>query len=296
MPVIRPRRSVLYMPGSNARALEKAKGLSADGIIIDLEDAVAPEAKESAREQALAAVRARGYGAREVVIRVNGLTTQWGEADLKAAASSGADAVLLPKVQSRADLQTARAILGAHGAKPTLALWSMMETPLAMLNAAEIAAAGPADAHPLTVFVMGTNDLAKETRASLGGGRIGMLAWLSTCIAAGRAHGIDVIDGVFNGIGDEIGFRAECEHGRLLGMDGKTLIHPNQIAPCNEIFSPAADEVIWARTIIAAFALPENAGKGVITVEGRMAEIMHAEMARRTVAIADAIAARQNTP
>ena len=290
MSAIRPRRSVLYMPGSNARALEKARGLAADGIIIDLEDAVAPDAKDAARDQALAAVKGGGYGRREVVIRANGLGTPWGEADLKAAAASGADAVLLPKVQSPGDLQSARAVLAASGARADLALWAMMETPLAILNAAEIAAAGPIDPFPLTVFVMGTNDLAKETRASLDGGRAGMLSWLSTCIAAGRAYGIEVLDGVFNSIGDEAGLRAECEQGRLSGMDGKTFVHPSQIAPCNAAFSPAAEEVAWAHKIIAAFALPENAGKGVIMVEGRMAEIMHADMARRTVGIAEAIA------
>jgi citrate lyase subunit beta / citryl-CoA lyase len=290
MTAIRPRRSVLYMPGANARALEKAKTLRPDGIIIDLEDAVAPDAKAAARDQAVAAVAAGGYGRREVVIRANGLGTPWGEADLKAAAGSGADAVLLPKVQSPDDLSAARAVLSAAGAPPSLALWAMMETPLAILNAAQIAAAGPVDPFPLAVFVMGTNDLAKETRASLAGGRLGMLPWLATCIAAARAYGVEVLDGVYNSIGDEAGFRAECEQGKLIGMDGKTLVHPSQVAPCNAVFSPDAAEVAWARKIIDAFAMPENAGKGVIMVDGRMAEIMHADMARRTVAIADMIA------
>jgi citrate lyase subunit beta/citryl-CoA lyase len=290
MTAIRPRRSVLYMPGANARALEKARTLPADGIIIDLEDAVAPDAKAAARDQAVAAVAAGGYGRREVVIRANGLGTPWAEADLKAAAVSGADAVLLPKVQSPDDLNAARAVLSAAGAPAPLALWAMMETPLAILNAAQIAAAGPVDPFPLTVFVMGTNDLAKETRASLDGGRLGMLPWLATCIAAGRAYGVEVLDGVYNSIGDEAGFRAECEQGKLIGMDGKTLVHPSQVTPCNAVFSPDAAEVEWARRIIDAFAMPENAGKGVIMVEGRMVEIMHADMARRTVAIADMIA------
>jgi citrate lyase subunit beta / citryl-CoA lyase len=290
MTAIRPRRSVLYMPGSNSRALEKARTLAADGIIIDLEDAVAPDAKDTARYQAAAAVKTGGYGHREVVIRVNGLGTPWGEADLKAAAASGADAVLLPKVETPDNLRAARALLSAAGAPPELALWAMMETPLAMLNAAQIAAGGPAGPFPLAVLVMGTNDLAKETRASLGGGRLGMLPWLATCIAAGRAYGLDVLDGVYNSIGDEAGFKEECQQGKLIGMDGKTLVHPSQIAPCNAIFSPDDGEVAWARKIIDAFALPENAGKGVIMVEGRMAEIMHADMARRTVALADMIA------
>ncbi|WP_088345573.1 MULTISPECIES: CoA ester lyase [Rhodomicrobium] len=290
---IRPRRSVLYMPGSNARALEKAKTLPADALILDLEDAVAPEAKEAAREQVVAAVKGGGYGGREIVIRVNGLATPWGEADLKAAAIAGADAILLPKVQAAADLEAVRAVLQGAGVAPSQPLWAMMETPLAILNAAAIAAAGPGT-YPLVAFVMGTNDIAKETRASLAGGRIGMLSWLSTCIAAGRAYGIEVLDGVFNGIGDEAGLRAELEQGRLLGMDGKTLIHPSQIEPCNAVFSPSAEEVESARKIIAAFALPENLGKGVISLDGRMVELMHAEIAERTVAIADAIAAREN--
>jgi len=290
MTPIRPRRSILYMPAANARALDKAKTLAADGIIIDLEDAVAPDAKDAAREQAAGAVRAGGYGRREVIIRVNGLGTPWGEADLRAAACSGADAILLPKVQSAKDLQAFRALLSSCGAPPSLPIWAMMETPLAILNAADIAAAGPAEKNPLAVFVMGTNDLAKETRAALGGGRIGMLPWLSACIAAARAYGIDVLDGVYNTIGDEAGFRAECAQGRLIGMDGKTIIHPSQIPACNEIFSPAPEEVAWAKTVIAAFALPENAGKGVIAVDGRMVEIMHADMAQRVMAIAGAIA------
>lgn len=289
---IRPRRSVLYMPGSNTRALEKAKTLAADALILDLEDAVAPDAKDAAREQVAAAVGAGGYGKREVAIRVNALGTPWGEADLQAAAGAGADAILIPKVQTPADVDAARSVLRAAGASNTLSLWAMMETPLAVLNAAPIAAAAASPDYPLTVFIMGTNDLAKETRASLGGGRVGMIAWLSACVAAGRAYGVEIIDGVFNEIGDMAGFEAELQQGRLIGMDGKTLIHPSQIEPCNAAFSPPPDEVDWARKILAAFELPENAGKGVLRVDGRMVELLHAEMARRTVAIADAIAAK----
>jgi citrate lyase subunit beta/citryl-CoA lyase len=289
---IRPRRSVLYMPGSNARALEKAKTLAADALILDLEDAVAPDAKAAAREQVVAAVRAGGYGKREVAIRVNALGTLWGEADLQAAARAGADAILIPKVQTPGDVEAARSVLRAAGADSTQSLWAMMETPLAVLNAAAIAAAAGSPDFPLTVFIMGTNDLAKETRASLAGDRIGMLAWLSACVAAGRAYGVEIIDGVFNEIGDTAGFEAELHQGRLIGMDGKTLIHPSQIEPCNAAFSPPLAEVEWARKILAAFELPENAGKGVISLEGRMVELLHAEMARRTVAIADAIAAK----
>ncbi len=292
MTTIRPRRSVLYMPGSNARALEKAKTLDADALILDLEDAVAPNAKETARAAVIAAVKAGGYGRREIAIRVNGLATPWGKDDLTAAATAGADAILIPKVNNAGDLVAVRALLQTGGAPAPLALWAMMETPLAILNAANIAAAGPSAAHPLTVFIMGTNDLAKETRAGFGAGRVAMVPWLSTCVLAARTAGIDAIDGVFNNISDEAGLRAECEQGRLLGMDGKTLIHPSQIAPCNEAYSPAATEVEWARKVIAAFEAPENAGKGAISLEGRMVELLHAEMARRVVAIADAIAAR----
>jgi citrate lyase subunit beta/citryl-CoA lyase len=289
--MIRPRRSVLYMPGSNARALEKAKTLAADALVFDLEDAVAPDAKEMARNQVVAAARSKEYGEREILIRINGLDTPWGQDDLTAAATAGANGILLPKVQAPGDLEAARAVLRKAGAMPDQAIWAMMETPFAVLNAATIAAAGPGE-YPLAVMVMGTNDLAKETRASLGGGRPGMLAWLSICVAAARAYGIDVIDGVFNGIGDEAGLRAELEQGRLLGMDGKTLIHPSQIEPCNEAFTPPAEEIEWARKIVAAFAEPENADKGVIKLEGRMVELLHAEVAKRTVALADMIAQR----
>lgn len=288
---IRPRRSILYMPGSNARALEKARTLPVDAIILDLEDSVAPEAKAEAREQVIAAVKAGGYGEREIVIRINGLSTPWGEDDIEAAAKAGADAILIPKIQEPEDVSVARSFFRRHGAHPRQAMWAMMETPLAILNAAAIAAAGAGE-HPLTAFVMGTNDLAKDTRVPLEGGRLGMLSWLSACVAAGRAYGIDVIDGVFNRIGDEEGLRAELEQGRLLGMDGKTLIHPSQIEPCNAAFTPSPEQVEWARKVVSAFDLPENAAKGAINLDGRMVERLHADMARRTLAIADAIAAR----
>ena len=289
----RPRRSGLYMPASNARALEKAKTLAADAVIFDLEDAVAPEAKAQARAQACAAVQGGGYGRRELVIRVNAMASDWGDADIAAAAAARPDAILIPKVQAAGDLSTVRAGLDAAGAPPDLALWAMMETPLAVLNAHDIAAAAPANRYPLTVFVMGTNDLVKETRAELTEDRQPVLAWMSACIVAARAYGLDILDGVYNNFRDEAGLRRECEQGRALGMDGKTLIHPNQIGPCNGIFSPAEEEIDWSRKVLAAFAEPENRGKGVITVEGRMVELLHAEMARRTVAIADAIAQLQ---
>jgi citrate lyase subunit beta/citryl-CoA lyase len=292
MTTIRPRRSVLYMPGSNARALEKARSLPADGVILDLEDAVAPDAKELARQQVLDAVAAGGFGPREIIIRVNGLNTPWGPADLAAAAKAGPDAILVPKVNSALDIARVASVMRSVGAPARTRLWVMMETPLAMLKALDIAGAAVDSANRLTAFVMGTNDLAKETRARLIPGRAPMLPWLATCVAAARSFGLDILDGVYNDLGDEPGFIAECEQGRDLGMDGKTLIHPNQIAAANRAFSPTDDEVAQARRIIAAFALPENADKGVIPLEGRMVERMHAEMGARTVAIAEAIAAR----
>jgi citrate lyase subunit beta/citryl-CoA lyase len=290
----RPRRSVLYMPGSNARALEKARTLPADVLIFDLEDSVAPDAKDAARDQLAAAVRDGGYGKREIVIRVNALAAPWGEADLKMAARAGVDAVLLPKVETTQDIAAARLVLRAAGADNGLGLWAMMETPGAMLDAGKIAATRRGSAE-LQAFVLGTNDLAKETGAALGQGRTGMLAWLSACVAAAKAHGLDVIDGVYNAIGDDTGLRAELEQGRALGMNGKTLIHPSQIGPCNAVFTPPADEIEWARKIIAAFALPENSEKGVLSMDGKMVERLHADMARRTVAIADAIAEREGS-
>lgn len=289
---LRPRRSVLYMPGSNARALEKARTLPADVVILDLEDAVAPDAKEVARDQVAAAVTAGGFGHREVVVRINGLDTAWGADDLKALAPTGADVILIPKVSRPEDLvATGKAIIGA-GAPDRTAVWAMMETPLAMLNAAAIAAATADRRTRLSGFVMGTNDLAKETGARIVPGRAPMNAWLMLSLAAARAHGLAILDGVWNEIADEAGFACECAEARDMGFDGKTLIHPNQIAPCNAAFSPAEKEVAWARTIIAAFDLPENAVKGAIQIEGRMVERLHADMARKLVAIADAIAAR----
>jgi citrate lyase subunit beta/citryl-CoA lyase len=289
---IRPRRSALYMPGSNARALEKAKSLPADALILDLEDAVAPEAKETARNQVCGAVKAGGYGGRELVIRINGLDTPWGAGDMQAAAAAAPDAVLGPTVDSGADIARATDMLAMAGAPPKTRLWAMIETPLAILNIAEIAAAGKAPGARLACLVLGTNDLVKETRADLSKNRRPALYWLSAAITAARAFGLDVLDGVYNNFKDAEGFRRECQHGRALGFDGKTLIHPDQVAVANEVFAPAEAEVALARKIIAAFDLPEHKGKGVITVDGRMVEIMHAEMARRTVAIAEAIAGK----
>ena len=284
---IRPRRSVLYMPGSNARALEKAKTIAADALILDLEDAVAPDAKAAARDQVCAAVTAGGYGRRELIIRVNALDTPWGEADVKAAARAAPDAILLPKPSTAEDI--ARAERALAGAAERTRLWAMIETPLAILNVQALAAAAKQPGSRLTCFVMGTNDLVKETRADLSQSRRPALYWLSATITAARAYGLDGLDGVYNNFKDAGGFRKECVHGRALGFDGKTLIHPDQVAIANEVFAPAETEVDWARKIIAAFDQPENKGKGVITVDGRMVELLHAEMARRTVAIADAI-------
>ncbi|HUE47100.1 MAG TPA: CoA ester lyase [Aestuariivirgaceae bacterium] len=288
---IRPRRSVLYMPGANARALEKARGLAADCLILDLEDAVAPDAKADARERVVEAVKARGFGPREVVIRINAIETQWGLADLEAAVAAGPDAILIPKVSRPGDIVSAAKILAARQAPPEMKLWAMMETPAAILDAAAIAASG----NRLACFVLGTNDLLKETRARPDARRFAVIPWLSTCVLAARANGLDVLDGVYNDFKDEAGLRAECDQGRSLGMDGKTLIHPSQIAVCNEIFSPSDDEIAWSRNIIAAFDRLENSGAGVITLEGRMVERLHLEMARRTVAIAEAIAKLKET-
>jgi citrate lyase subunit beta / citryl-CoA lyase len=288
---IRPRRSVLYMPGSNARALEKAKTLPADCLILDLEDAVAPDAKATARQQVADAVTAGGFGSREVIMRINGLDTNWGMDDLAAAVAARPDAILVPKVSSAAQLGAIGKHLTELRADQKIRVWAMMETPLAMLNAAAIAAARDATTR-LAAFVMGTNDLAKETRAQIVPGRAPMLPWLMTCVAAARAHAIDILDGVYNNLTDTDGFARECTEAHAMGFDGKTLIHPNQIAPCNAAFSPSADEIAQAKKIIAAFELPENKGKGVVQLDGRMVERMHADMAQRTVAIAQAIEGR----
>lgn len=284
---IRPRRSVLYMPGSNARALEKARSIPVDALILDLEDAVAPDQKAMARIQVAEAVKSGGYGGREVIIRINALDTPWGAHDLNTAVNAHPDAILVPKVEKATDLREVALKVRAGG--HAIAIWAMVETPLALLRIGEIAACAANPEIPLAAFVMGTNDLAKETRARFVAGRAPMLPWLTTSILAARAYGIDIIDGVYNDFRDEAGFRAECEQGRDLGMDGKTLIHPDQVGIANETFAPSAEEVERARSIIAAFALPENAGKGAISVDGRMVELLHAEMARRTVALAEAI-------
>jgi citrate lyase subunit beta/citryl-CoA lyase len=287
-PSIRPRRSVLYMPGSNARALEKAATLPCDGLILDLEDAVAPEAKDVARTQVAEAAAAKRFGPREVVIRVNGLDTPWLREDLRAAVKAGPDAVLVPKISSAGDLAFVHGLLSDVGAPATLALWAMMETPLAMFRAAEIAGSGGR----LRCLVMGTNDIVKEVHGQHTPGREAVMTSLGLSVLAARAYGLAILDGVYNDIDNEQGFLAVCAQGRAMGFDGKTLIHPSQIAPCNQAFAPSEAETAQARKILAAFALPENKGKGAISLDGRMVELLHAEIAARTVAIADAIRAR----
>jgi citrate lyase subunit beta / citryl-CoA lyase len=290
--MIRPTRSALYMPGSNARALEKARTLAADAVILDLEDAVAPDAKSDARARVCDAVTTGGFGPRQVVVRINALDTPWGMADLEAAAKAKPDAILLPKPNTPADIDRASAALRQAGAPETTKLWAMIETPLAVLDVKALAGASRHAGSRLACLVLGTNDLVKETRAELDGQRTAALYWLSATVTAARAYGLTVLDGVYNDFKNAEGLQHECRHGRMLGFDGKTLIHPDQIAIANATFAPSANEVASARKIIAAFDLPENAGKGVITLEGRMVELLHADMARRTVAIADAIAAR----
>lgn len=289
MAPIRPRRSVLYMPGANDRALEKARSLAADALILDLEDSVAPEAKDEAREKVVAAVRKGGYGRREVVIRPNALETAWGTADILAAASAAPDAILVPKVQRAGDIISAAKILKSVNVPEKTKLWAMMETPQAILHAAEIAAAGADPENRLVCLVMGTNDLLKESRARALHDRFAVVPWLALTVVAARGYGLDIIDGVYNDFRDETGFRKECEQGRTLGMDGKTLIHPSQVAPCNEIFAPTDEEITWSIKIIRAFDEPENVHKGVITVDGKMVERLHLVQAKRTVAIAGAI-------
>ena len=278
----RPRRSALYMPAANVRAIEKARELPCDVVILDLEDAVAPEAKALARDQAVAAVRQGGFGRREVVIRVNGLDTPWGTEDLAAAIDAAPDAILVPKVSSGHDVR-------AYGAVEAggVALWAMIETCAALFTLDEIARAGAG----LSALVVGTNDLAKEMRCRLSVERAALAGPLSLIVAAGRAHGLVVLDGVFNDISDEGGLARQCGQGLEFGFDGKTLIHPSQVGPANAAFSPTPDEVAWSRAVVAAFDSPENTVKGVIKVDGRMVERLHLAQARRVLAVAQAIAA-----
>jgi citrate lyase subunit beta/citryl-CoA lyase len=284
---LRPRRSVLYMPGANERALEKAQGIPADALILDLEDAVAPDAKPDARDRVCAAASSGAYGRREIAIRANGLGTPWHDDDLRAIAAAGPDAVVVPKIDSADDVHRIEKALEAGGAPDRTRIWAMLETPVAMLHAEEICSSS----ERLAVLVMGTNDLAKELHATHVPGRQPLLAGLGLCLLAARASGKVILDGVYNDIKDEAGFAAECRQGREMGFDGKTLIHPTQVDPCNAAFAPAPDEVERAGRIIAAFAEAEADGRGVVTVDGRMVENLHVEESRRILAIADAIAA-----
>jgi len=283
--VFRPRRSLLYMPASNPRALEKARGLPADGLIIDLEDAVAAEAKDGARAIVAAALAAGGYGARELVLRVNPLDTPWGHADLAAAATMPIDAVLLPKVESAERVRLTVSLLDALGAPESLAIWCMVETPRGVLEAREIAAASPR----LAAFVLGTSDLTKDLHALTTRDRLPLITSLGLVVLAARAHGLAVLDGVHLDLEDEDGFVASCRQGRELGFDGRTLIHPKQIAAANLAYAPSREEIEWSRRVIAGHAEATAAGRGVALVDGKLIEALHVENARRLVALSEEI-------
>lgn len=283
---LRPRRSALYLPASNAKAIAKARTLPCDIVILDLEDAVAPEMKDQARDAAIAVVNERAFGHREVAIRANGLDTAWGRADLAAIAGSCADAVLVPKVNDPADIQHYNDAIA--DAPVEMQLWTMIETCASVANLPAIAAA--ASSTRLSLWIMGTNDLAKEMRAQLTPCRTPFLPFLAMAVAAARSQGLAILDGVCNEFRDLEAFGAEARQGLLFGFDGKSLIHPAQVEPCNAVFSPGDAELTWARSVIAAFALPENAGKGAIKVEGKMTELLHLDQAKRLVAVSERIA------
>ncbi len=289
IPSVRPRRSVLYVPGSNARALDKARSLPADGLVLDLEDGVAPSVKDQARASVLAELAKGGYGHRELVLRVNGADTPWGSADLAAAARSGAHAVLLPKVEGAEGVRAAERSLAGNGAPPGLSLWCMIETPRGVLAADSVAGASPR----LACLVMGTSDLVKDLRARHTPGRLEVLASLSLAVLAARAHGLAILDGVHLDLADDAGFEAACRQGLSLGFDGKTLIHPKTIEAANRVFSPGEEEVARARRIIEAHAEATARGQGVVVVDGRLVEALHVEEARRLVELAQAVAARR---
>ena len=283
---LRPRRSVLYMPSSNERALEKAKSIACDALILDLEDAVAPDAKEAARANAVAAARSGEYGHREITIRCNGLDTPWGADDITAAASSGAAAVVIPKVSSRAYLDEVERRLDTAGAPTGMTIWAMVETPTALLDIRSIAHHGRVD-----VLVMGTNDLIKELRTGALPDRSPLIPHLATAVLGAREAGKAILDGVYNDVRDPEGFLIEAQQGKALGFDGKTLVHPSQVEPTNMVWAPSDDEVDFSRRVIEAFEAAEAAGQGVITVDGRMIENLHVDNARRVLAVAEAIAA-----
>src|SRR6478736_7395208 len=292
--MIHPRRSLLFMPGSNARALEKAPNLPADGIILVLEDSVPPDAKAMGRDQIAQAIAQKGYGKREVWIRVNALDSPWWIDDVTMAGKAAPDGILVPKISSVKDLNAIADRLSDINADTSIKVWAMIETARAVLHADELAAASRDSETRLAGFVFGPNDISRETRIRMQPGRATMLSMITHCILATRAHGLEILDGPYSDFSNVDGFAAECAQGRDLGFDGKTLIHPGQIDACNAIFTPPAEEVADARKIIAAFELPENASRGAIQLDGRMVERLHADMARRTIAIADAIAAMGN--
>ncbi len=285
----RLRRSVLYMPASNTRALEKARTLAADGVIFDLEDAVAPDAKAEARKGAVAAAQSKSYGKREILIRANGLDTGWVKDDLAAIAASGADGVVVPKINSAADVRFIDKAVSAAGAPATFAIWAMMETPRAILAAADIAQASPR----LAGFLIGTADLAKDLHCAHPADRAPMLYAIQHCILVARAYDLFILDGIHLDLDDEAGFTAACQQGRALGFDGKTLIHPRQIAGANAAFAPSAAEVTRAQRIVAAHKEAAAHGKGVTLLDGRLVEVLHVREAERLLAHAAVIAARE---
>jgi citrate lyase subunit beta/citryl-CoA lyase len=289
--MIRPRRSLLFMPGSNARALEKARTLAADCLILDLEDSVAPDAKAKARDQIAQAIAAKGFGKREIWIRTNSLDTPWWRDDAAMAGQARPDGILVPKISTVEDLNTIAARLIEVGADPAIKVWAMIETARAVLDADKLGATARDPKTRLAGFVFGPNDIARETRIRMLPGRAAMVPMITHCIMAAHAHGLEMLDGPYSDFSNAQGFAEECAQGRDLGFDGKTLIHPSQIEACNAIFTPPAEEVAEARRIVAAFDLTENAARGAIQLDGRMVERLHAEMAKRTIAIADAIAA-----
>ena len=291
-PTARPRRSVLYMPGSNARALEKGRTLAADGLILDLEDSVFPDAKEEARDRVCRATTAGGFGGREVLIRVNGLGTAWGRDDIVAASSSSADGILLPKVDAADTVREVEAIMEGAGAPAVMTLWCMMETPRGILHAEEIAEAG----RRLGGFALGMEDLVKDLHAAHTGDRLPVVTALGLCMLAARAAGIAILDGVHMNLDDSDGLEDACRRGREMGFDGKTLIHPKQIDAANRVFAPSPDELDWSRRIIAAHGAAEKEGRGVVVVDGRLVEVLHVAEAERLVAMAETIRERKDAP
>ena len=287
--IVRPRRSVLYMPGSNPRALEKGRTLAADGLILDLEDAVAPDMKTAARQQIIEAIAAGGYGRRELLVRINAVDTEWGAGDIAAMAACGADGLLLAKIDGADGVRQAEQMMVAAGAPGEMAIWCMMETPMAMLKAEEIAGATPR----LAGFVMGTSDLAKDLHCHHTRDRLPMITALGLCLLAARAHGLAILDGVYLDLADDEGFARACLQGRELGFDGKTLIHPKTIAAANVAFAPNDEDIAWSKRIIDEHGKAQQAGKGVVVIDGKLVENLHVENAKRLVALAEAITAME---